>query len=87
MSDLDDTAERFSRALDEVERAALPLLDLKAAAADSKAQISALAAERDRLNLRIAALERELEAVGGATHEVEARLDTAIEEIKGALKR
>lgn len=87
MSRLDIAVQRFNDALSELETQTAPLKGLRAAAADSRAKIAELGAERERLLARVAELEEENRALAGATEEVEGRLDGAIVEIRAALGR
>ena len=87
MSRLEIAAERLSKALDSLDRAAEPLLAARAAAASAQDEVLRLNAERDSLLARIATLEDEARALGEISEEVEDRLDGAISEIRTALGR
>lgn len=87
MAQLDQMAAQLKTALDRLEEAILPLVELRARAEQDAAEITALKQDRDRLLARIAELEDEARALAGVTGEVEDRLDDAISEIRTALAR
>ena len=87
MAQLDQMAAQLKTALDRLEEAILPLVELRARAEQHAAEITALKVERDRLQARIAELEEESRHLAGVTGEVEDRLDGAISEIRTALAR
>lgn len=83
MSRLDLAEKRLAQALETLEKAAQTAVRR----AQDKSGTEALTEERERLLARIAQLEDELSALGGASQEVEDRLDGAISEIRAALAR
>lgn len=87
MAKLDETAARLEKALDTLEEAALPLVELRAKAKRDTAEIAGLTAERESLLAKVAELEQESRSLAGVTEEVEERLDGAIAEIRMALGR
>jgi chromosome segregation ATPase len=87
MAELDQMAAQFTEALDQLEKAALPLVEARARAARDAAEIAGLKQEREQLLMRIAALEDQARTLAGVSDEVEGRLDDAITEIRTALAR
>jgi hypothetical protein len=87
MSRLELAADRLKTALDGLDRA---LAGAQAGAADAtklQGRVAELEAERERLLLKVAALEDEMSALSGVTEDVGERLDGAIGEIRAALAR
>ena len=87
MSKLQAARARFSAALDALESGVNECLATAREAANDKAEIALLRAERERLLARISALEHESRELAGLTGQVEERLDGAIAELREALAR
>ncbi len=87
MSRLELAAERLAKALEDLDSAALPLIQARESAAAAQAKIARLDGEREVLVARVADLEEEARSLSGLTEEVEGRLDGAIAEIRAALGR
>ena len=87
MSRLELAAERLAKALDALEKAALPLVQARESAAAAEAKIARMDAEREELVARVASIEEDARVLTGLTEEVEGRLDGAIAEIRTALGR
>lgn len=86
MSRFDDALARFTAALDRLEACAEERAEHLAKTAGAEAELSLLKEERERLITRIAELEEESRSLAGLTAEVEDRLDSAITEIREALR-
>lgn len=87
MAEFDLKVAEFTEALDRLEEAARPLLELRARASRDAVEIATLKEEREQLLARIAALEEQARTLAGVSDEVEGRLDDAITEIRSALAR
>ncbi len=87
MGRLEIAAERLTKALNALDATIAPLQGARAEAADARARLAVLDAERESLLARIAELEDEARALGEISEEVETRLDGAIGEIRAALGR
>jgi hypothetical protein len=86
MSRFDSALARFTAALDRLEAGAEERAGRAAQSAGAEAELSLLKDERERLLARIAGLEEESRNLAGLTEEVEDRLDSAITEIREALR-
>jgi hypothetical protein len=85
MSRLDTAMARFSAALERLETSVDERMAQAREAMNSMAELAILKAERERLYVRIAALEEDSRLLAGLTEEVEDRLDGAIAEIREVL--
>jgi seryl-tRNA synthetase len=87
MSQLDTAAARLEAALESLERTAVPLGGAHGKAAAQERKVAELLREREVLLSRLADLEEESHALSNTNEEIEARLDTAIGEVRAALGR
>ena len=87
MSKLESALARFSAALQTLENTVSERADTVRDSASSRAELTLLKFQHERLMARIAALEEESHTLAGLTEEVEDRLDGAIAEIRGVLGR
>jgi hypothetical protein len=87
MSRLELAADRLKTALDGLDRALAVQKTGAAVATKLQGRVAELEAERERLLLKVAALEEDVSALAGVTEDVEERLDGAIGEIRAALAR
>ena len=85
MSSLDTASAKLSKALESLERAAVPLAGAHGKAAAQERKISELSREREVLLARLNELEEEARALASTNEEIETRLDSAIGEIRAAL--
>ena len=87
MSRLDAATGRFNAALEALAKTASPLAQSRDSIDEVAMRLATVTEERDRLLARVAELEEESRSLSSLNHEVEGRLDGAIQEIRAALGR
>ena len=86
MSKLEQSLERFSKAIDAVEAAMNRKLQRTKAVDALQQEIAALRQDRARLAEELDELKAETRALEGVTDQVASRLDTAIRDIRAVLE-